>query len=287
MKDSVSLSIVIPAKNEADNLKILLPELILAYPEAEIIVVDDGSSDDTARVCEINGVTIVTHFESKGNGASIKAGARHAKGDIVVFMDGDGQHKVSDVGQMLSAYKAGADMVVGARSRKSQANAGRLVANSLYNKLASMITGASIEDLTSGFRIVGRKQFLKFIYLLPNGFSYPTTITMAYFRSGFEVRYVPIDANKRGGSSHINVLKDGVRFFVIIFKLGTLYSPLKIFIPISFVTFCFGLLYYLYTYIKANSFTNMGALLFTTSVIIFLIGLVSEQITALMYKDSD
>jgi len=280
-------SIVIPAKNEAENLKLLLPELRLLYPEVEIIVVNDGSDDDTPDVCESNQVSVVTHQYSKGNGASIKSGARLAKTDIVVFMDGDGQHKPLDIERLLEALKDGADMVVGARSKESQASFGRLLANSIYNKLSSWISGHPIKDLTSGFRAVYRKKFIKFLYLLPNGFSYPTTCTMAFFRAGYSVQYIPIETGQRKGKSHISLLKDGLRFFVIIFKIGTLYSPLKIFLPISMFFFVTGLSYYFYTYMVSHSFTNMGMLLFMVSIIVFLIGLVSEQITSLMYKDSE
>lgn len=278
-------SIVIPAKNEAESLKTLLPELKGLFHKVELIVVNDGSTDNTIEVCEENGARVLTHKSSKGNGASIKTGARNASHETIVFMDGDGQHKPEDVLKLLEKFKEGADMVVGARSRKSQASFFRLVANSIYNSLSSWMSGSKIEDLTSGFRIVKKEIFMNFLYMLPNGFSYPTTSTMAFFRAGYNVEYIPIEAAKRLGESHINILKDGIRFLVIIFKIGTLFSPLKIFVPISFGFFATGLLYYLYTYFTQHSFTNMSALLFITSIIIFLIGLVSEQITVLMYKD--
>ncbi|PCJ40683.1 MAG: glycosyl transferase [SAR86 cluster bacterium] len=280
-------SIVIPAKNEAQNLKLLLPELKALYPEAEIIVVNDGSTDDSVSVCEENDVNVFTHQYSKGNGASIKTGARAASHDIIVFMDGDGQHQPKDVSRLLEQLNQGADMVVGARGKKSQASIGRLLANSIYNRLSSWIAGQQIQDLTSGLRVVKKNKFLKFLYLLPNGFSYPTTSTMAFFRAGYSVEYIPIETKERLGKSHINLLKDGIRFFIIIFKIGTLYSPLKIFLPISFGFFCMGLAYYLYTFFTFHSFTNMSALLFMTSVLVFLIGLVSEQVTMLIYKDSE
>ncbi len=282
-----SISIVIPAKNEADNLSALLPQLRQVYPDIEIIVVNDGSTDATEEICEQNKVKVIKHLYSKGNGASIKAGARAASGEIIVFMDGDGQHKPADVERLLARMDDGFDMVVGARGNESQASFGRLMANNVYNKLSSWISGQNIQDLTSGFRAVYKKKFLQFLYLLPNGFSYPTTCTMAFFRAGYSVSYVPIETAERLGKSHINILKDGIRFFVIIFKIGTLYSPLKIFLPISFGFFSVGLVYYLYTFINFHTFTNMSALLFMTSVLIFLIGLVSEQVTMLIYKDSE
>lgn len=281
------ISIVLPAKNEAINLVKLLPELRQHFPLAEIIVVDDGSTDETVSVCNSNNVRVVSHRYSKGNGASIKTGARHATNDVLVFMDGDGQHKPQDVQRLLEEYEQGYDMVVGARSAATQASVSRLVANTLYNRLASWITGQEIRDLTSGFRAVSRKKFIQFLYLLPNGFSYPTTITMAFFRAGFSVAYMDIEAGKREGKSHISLLKDGIRFFLIIFKIGTLYSPLKIFLPISVSFFSLGIGYYLYTFVRNHSFTNMSALLFMSAIIVFLIGLVSEQVTTLIYKDSE
>ena len=282
-----ALSIVMPAKNEAVNLQKLLPLLQATLPGAELIVVNDGSTDDTVALCESLGVSVVSHQYSKGNGASIKSGARHASRDTVVFMDGDGQHKPADILRLYAVFCQGHDMVIGARSAATQASVGRLVANTLYNRLSSWMANQTIRDLTSGFRIVNRRKFLKFLYLLPNGFSYPTTITMSFFRAGYSVAYVDIEADKREGKSHINLLKDGMRFFLIIFKIGTLYSPLKIFVPIAAGFFGLGVAYYLYTFFNFHTFTNMSAVLFITAVIVFLIGLVSEQVTTLIYKDSE
>lgn len=287
MSVGADLSIIMPAKNEAVNLQKLLPTVKYLLPEAEIIVVNDGSTDNTVELCQSLGVKVVTHQYSKGNGASIKTGARNASRDILVFMDGDGQHKATDILRLRETYDLGHDMVVGARSAATQASMGRLVANTLYNRLSSWISGQQIRDLTSGFRIVSRHKFLKFLYLLPNGFSYPTTITMAFFRAGYSVAYVDIEAGKREGKSHISLMKDGVRFFLIIFKIGTLYSPLRIFMPIAGSFFGLGVLYYLYTFFNFHTFTNMSAVLFISAVIVFLIGLVSEQVTTLIYKDSE
>ncbi len=278
-------SIVIPAKDEAAGLASFLPELIARYQNAEIIVVDDGSSDETVDVCKSNEVEIITHPYSMGNGAAIKTGARVATKDIVVFMDADGQHKPEDIAMLLDGIDEGYDLVVGARDRKSQASIGRLVANSFYNKLSSFVVNHKVEDLTSGFRAVRREKFLEFINLLPNGFSYPTTSTMAFFRAGYAVKYVPIVAEKRIGESHIKLFRDGFRFVLIIFKICTLYSPLKLFVPISASLFLTGLLYYFYTFITAGRFTNMSATILLSSLLVFLIGLVSEQITLLTYKE--
>jgi glycosyltransferase involved in cell wall biosynthesis len=280
-------SIILPAKNEAAALKLLLPQLRALFAKEEIIVVDDGSTDQTLAVCEANRVRVVTHPHSMGNGAAIKSGARAATGDILVFMDADGQHRPSDISVLLEKFKQGFEMVVGARTSGSQAGVHRAFANSFYNELASWMVGQDVEDLTSGFRVVKADKFRKFLYLLPNGFSYPTTITMSFFRAGLPVAYVPIVAAKRVGKSHIRLLRDGGRFLLIIFKIGTLYSPLRLFLPISLLFFFTGLGYYLYSFLTVHRFTNMSALLFITSVLIFLIGLVSEQVTMLNYKDSD
>lgn len=281
------LSIVIPAKNEAENLKGFLPRLLAVVKDAEVIVVNDGSTDDTLSICEQHGVTVVTHPYSKGNGAAIKTGAKTAKGEVIVFLDGDGQHKPEDIPQLLEKLATGYDMVVGARDKQSQADSFRAIANGVYNWLSSAITGHKILDLTSGFRAVKAKKFKEFLYLLPNGFSYPTTSTMAFFRAGYSVGYMPIQTEQRLGESHISLLKDGIRFLLIIFKVGTLYSPLKIFLPVSAVFFGTGVLNYIYTYTTQGTFTNMSGVLLMTAIIVFLIGLVSEQVTALMYKDSD
>jgi glycosyltransferase involved in cell wall biosynthesis len=221
-----------------------------------------------------------------GNGAAIKTGARAATGEILVFMDADGQHKPEDISRFLDLlHSRNFDMVVGARSRGSQASVARLLANKLYSKMASFMTGKKIADLTSGFRAVRRDKFRKFLYLLPNGFSYPTTITMAFFRSGYSVAYIDIDALKRKGESKINFFRDGARFFIIILRIGALFSPMRLFLPLSFAMFAAGIGYYVYTFINYNRFTNMSALLLTSALLIFLIGIVSEQISSLHYRD--
>ncbi len=278
------LSIILPAKNEAPALTLLLPRLRQAHPDAEIIVVDDGSTDDTRRICESGGVTCLSSPYSMGNGAAIKRGARAASGEVFVFMDGDGQHDTADVARLLEQLDQGYDMVVGARNWGSQAGVGRGLANSLYNWLATRITGHRIADLTSGFRAVRAEKFREFLHLLPNGFSYPTTSTMAFFRSAYPVTYVPIKAAQRIGTSHIRPLRDGVRFLLIIFKIATLYSPLKLFVPASALFFLLGCANYAWTFLHEGRLTNGSTLMWSAAVIVFLIGLVSEQITGLMYR---
>jgi len=281
------VSIVIPAKNEAASLPALLEQLRAVGEWREIIVVDDGSNDKTAVVAEAAGCVVPRHPYSKGNGAAIKTGARTASGDVIVFMDADGQHDPADIQRLLDRINEGYDLVVGARQRGSQASVGRGLANGFYNRLATYMTGHNVEDLTSGFRAVRADKFREFLYLLPNGFSYPTTSTMAFFRAGYSVAYEPIHAAQRVGKSHIKPIKDGVRFLLIIFKIGTLYSPLKLFAPISLFSFLLASLWYAYTLAMEGRFTNMSALLYTGSAMVFLMGLISEQVTSLMYREKD
>ena len=280
-----TLSIILPAKNEAEGLRGTLPALKAAYPEAEIIVVDDGSSDATAQIAAEQGTRVLSSPYSMGNGAAIKRGARAATGEVLVFMDADGQHCAEHVRVLLEKLDEGYDMVVGARDRSGQANVHRGLANAFYNSLASWMTGHRIADLTSGFRAVRADKFREFLHLLPNGFSYPTTSTMAFFRSAYPVAYVPIPVAKRvGTSSHIRPFKDGVRFLLIIFKIASLYSPLKLFVPTAVTFFLAALGWYGYTFAMQGRLTNMSTLLFSAAVIIFLIGLISEQITNLTYR---
>ena len=279
-----SVSIVIPARNEAASLHTLLSELCIRYPDYRLIVVDDGSTDDTCIVARGHGADVISHPYRLGNGAAVKAGARLCTSEIVVFMDGDGQHRPKDIQRLIDKLQEGYDMVVGARDWRSQSTFGRGIANGLYNRLASWMVGHRIDDLTSGFRAVSMSRLNEFLHLLPNGFSYPTTITMALFRAGYNIAYLPIHANERTGRSHIKPLRDGLRFLLIIFRIGTLYSPLKLFLPVSFTFLFLGVSYYSYTFFTQERFTNMSALLLVTSVLIFLIGLVSEQITSLTYS---
>ena len=281
------ISIVLPAKNEAGAIQQTVKAIKQLNRVDEIIVVNDGSTDDTAQIAEQAGAKVISHPYSKGNGAAIKTGARNAIGDVIVFMDADGQHDANDILKLIEKIEQGYDLVVGARQKGSQASVGRGIANKLYNNLASYMSEHQVEDLTSGFRAVRAEKFKEFIYLLPNGFSYPTTSTMAFFRAGYSVTYVPIHAAKRIGKSHIHPIKDSVRFFLIIFKIATLYSPLKMFLPFAVLLFTLGTGWYGYTLYEYQRFTNMSALLYTGSIMIFLMGLISEQITSLMYKKDE
>lgn len=259
------------------------------FPGAEVIVVNDGSDDETASVALGLGAQVASNPYPQGNGSAIKRGARLATGDVLVFMDADGQHRPEDISKLLKKLEDGYDMVVGARDGAGQANRHRGLANGFYNRLASWMVGHSVKDLTSGFRAVRREKFLEFLYLLPNGFSYPTTITMAFFRAGYAVVYEPIDVQPRtqGTVSHIRLWRDGIRFLLIIFKIGTLYSPLKLFAPVALVHALIGAGYYGFTFLSYGRLSLATIFLLSSSVTIFLIGLVSEQITQLMYRPSE
>jgi glycosyltransferase involved in cell wall biosynthesis len=278
----MKLSVVIPVYNEAQIVGSFIEAVHKKIPDAEIIVVNDGSDDNTADVAARSGAKVISHPYNIGNGAAVKTGIRNAVGDKILLMDGDGQHNPDDIPALLEASN-NYDMAVGARSPESHANLLRRFANFIYNILATYITGIRVKDLTSGFRVINRMTATKYLYLLPNTFSYPTTITLAYLRSGRSVNYVPINAAKRIGKSKIKPLKDGSRFLIIMIKIATLYSPLSIFMPTSIIFFLLGLANYAYTYLSVHRFTNMSALFLVTSIIIFMMGLISEQITQTRY----
>ena len=284
---TVKISVIIPCYNESQTIGQLVNNISNLYPDFEIIVINDGSTDNTAAVAKGAGAKVFSHPYNIGNGAAIKSGIRIASGDILVFMDGDGQHDPDDLKKLLE-YFPEFDMVVGARSKDRQTSLGRAAGNSFYNVLASYVTKFPVKDLTSGFRAVKSDIARKFLYLLPNTYSYPTTLTLSVLRNGRTVKYVPVKANKRRtGKSGISLFKDGVRFFMIIIKICTLYSPFRIFLPVSFITFLTGLFYYFYTFYICGRFTNMSALLFTTSIVIFMMGLISEQICQMRFERSE
>jgi glycosyltransferase involved in cell wall biosynthesis len=281
MADHCEVSVILPVFNEARNLEALLKDLrALRLPSSEMIVVDDGSTDASAEIAERAGARVIRHPYNIGNGAAIKSGIRVARGKLLVLMDGDGQHRVEDVPRLLK--EAGHyHMVVGARAKGSKLRFHRYVANLVYNGLASFVTKFKVEDLTSGLRVVSRRDALRYIDLLPNTFSYPTTLTLAFLRSGLTVKYIPVQTLYRAGQSKISLIADGVRFLLIITKIATLFAPFRVFLPVSGFFFLTGIGYYLYTYITEGRFTNMAVFLLTTAVIIFMLGLVSEQVALL------
>jgi glycosyltransferase involved in cell wall biosynthesis len=281
------ISIIIPAYNEAETIGDVINKIINLYPDFEMIVVNDGSTDNTASVAKDAGALVYSHPYNIGNGAAIKSGVRFASGKILVFMDGDGQHDPREIEKLLE-YFPNYDMVVGARPKGHQASWGRALGNWIYNRLATYVARFPVKDLTSGFRAVKSDVARNLLYLLPSTYSYPATLTLGVLRSGRSMRYIPINAQSRKkGKSKIKVFKDGIRFFLIIAKICTFYSPLRIFLPISLMIFCLGLGYYLYTFFAWHRFTNMSALLFTTSVLIFMMGLISEQICQMRFERSE
>lgn len=277
------LTIVLPAYNEGVSVGEVIARLVEMFSEAEIMVVDDCSTDDTSEVAKQAGARVIRHKYNMGNGASIKTGARHAKGEVLVFMDADGQHDPNDIPRLLQGITDGYDMVIGARESDTHADKKRFLGNKILNSFASLLTGRKILDLTSGFRAVRSDTFKEFIHLLPNGFSYPTTSTMAYLRSGYSVMFVPIRAGQRKGKSKISLIRDGIRFSVVIMKVTTLFSPMRVFFPASVFFFLLGFFRYIYFYLSTGKFSEMAGVMFITAILVFLIGLVSEQINALHY----
>jgi glycosyltransferase involved in cell wall biosynthesis len=278
----MKISVVIPVYNEAQAIGEVVRGIRNYVPDAEILVVDDGSTDDSGKVAREAGAYVWSHPYNVGNGAAVKTGIRLASGDKIVLMDGDGQHDPADIPRLVEASEK-YDLVVGARDLGGHANHFRFTANQVYNLIARYATQFPIKDLTSGFRVIDRDTVISYLYLLPNSFSYPTTLTLAYLRSGRTVCYLPIQAKKRRGKSKIKLFRDGVRFLLILVKIITLFSPFRVFLPVSFVFFFLGIIEYAYTFFSYGRFTNMSALLLITSVILFMIGLVSEQITQLRY----
>jgi glycosyltransferase involved in cell wall biosynthesis len=282
--NTFKISVIIPAYNEATTIGDIVSKIKTFYPEFEILVVNDGSTDDTAAVAKRAGATVCSHPYNMGNGAAVKSGIRTASGDILVLIDADLQHNPQDIETLLS-YFPDYDMVVGARSLKDQSSLKRAFGNQIYNWLASYVAKFKVQDLTSGFRAIKSDIAQQFLYLLPNSYSYPATLTLAVLRTGRALKYVPITVKvRKAGKSNINIFRDGTRFFMIIVKICTLFSPFRIFLPVSFFIFCLGLCYYMYTFLAWGRFTNMSALLFTTSIIIFMMGLISEQICQMRFE---
>ena len=286
------VSVIIPAKNEAAALPGVLERIAAVFAARpsdshEIVVVDDGSSDGTADAAAKAGARVVRHPYSMGNGAAVKAGMRAARGEVFVLMDADGQHAPEDVPMLLDAL-VGHAMVVGARTKGTGTGAHRGLANGVYNSLATYVVNRKVEDLTSGFRAISAEHARRFIYLLPNTFSYPTTITLAFFRAGLPVRYVPIEARARVGRSHIRIVRDGVRFLLIILRIATIFSPLKVFLPMSAALLLVGLGRWGWTFVtESGRFTGGAQLAIVTAVILFALALISEQVAALRFDRSE
>jgi glycosyltransferase involved in cell wall biosynthesis len=287
---NASVSVVMPVHNEGESISFLLEELLavmkgLARPW-EVIVVDDGSTDQTLERVKEKGVKVIAHPYNIGNGAAIKTGIRHASGEIIIMMDGDGQHDPQDIPRLI-AQIGPYDMVVGARTNGFSQNKHRTFANHCFNLFATYITHFLVKDLTSGYRAIKSNVLRRFTYLLPNTFSYPTTLTLSLLRAGHSLKFEPIRTHSREGRSKIRPFRDGVRFVLIIFKIATFFSPLKIFLPFSWFFFGLGLIYYSYTYVTSHRLTNMSVILFTAGFLYFLLGLISEQIAQLRFDRTE
>ena len=280
---SAQTSVVIPAFNEAASVASVVTSLRAAASWHEIVVVDDGSSDDTAAHAEAAGACVVRHPYNKGNGAAVKTGIRNTSGAFVLIVDADGQHPAADALRLVAAL-ARYDLVVGARSGRTQSGLARRIGNAALNALASYLTEQRIPDLTSGFRAARRECLAEFLHLIPNGFSTPTTTTLAFIKAGYSVRFEPIDAAQRQGESKIRLGSDGLGFFLILLKVITIFSPLRIFVPISVGAFLLGAGYGAWTIATQSHVTNSSVLLIVLSVVIFLVGLISEQISALRFE---
>lgn len=274
---------MIPAFNERTAVSRVVRELLDAARWGEVFVVDDGSEDGTGTEAQLAGARVLRHPYRKGNGAAIKTGVRAATSPYILILDADGQHRPADALRLVTHLDE-YDLVVGARARSTQASLLRRLGNALLNRLAGYLVGVPIPDLTSGFRAVRRAQLIEFLHLLPNGFSTPTTTTLAFLRAGYSVRFEPVEADRREGHSKISLGPDGVRFFLILLKVITIFSPLRVFLPVSIAAFALGSAYALWTIVTQSHVTNSSVLLIVVSVLIFLIGLVSEQIAELRFE---
>jgi glycosyltransferase involved in cell wall biosynthesis len=281
--DPSEVSVVIPAYNEAHSIAAVVSAMASAAKWREIIVVDDGSSDETGARAKEAGACVVRHPYNKGNGAAVKSGIRRASGDFVLILDGDGQHRATDARRIV-ARLGEYDLVIGARSTSTQASQTRRLGNAALNRFAGYLTDRDIPDLTSGFRAARREHLLEFLHLLPNGFSTPTTTTLAFIKGGYNVAFEPTDASAREGNSKIRLARDGTRFFIIILKIVTLFSPLRVFLPVALLSFVVGVGYAIWTIATQSHVTNSSVLLIVLAVMVFLVGLVSEQISALRFE---
>jgi glycosyltransferase involved in cell wall biosynthesis len=281
--DPSVVSIVIPAQDEELSIATVVRQLKDTAPWHEIIVVDDGSTDATGSRAREAGAVVIRHPYNKGNGAAVKTGARHASGEFVLIVDGDGQHSPADACRLI-ARLGEFDLVVGARSAVTQATLTRRGGNAVLNWLASYLTGRPIPDLTSGFRGIRRDVLREFLHLLPNGFSTPATTTLACVKAGYNVAFEPVEAGMRAGQSKMRVARDGTKFLLILLRVITIFSPLRIFAPLSAAAFAVGVAYGLVNFASAGRIPNGAVVLLLFAVMVFLVGLVSEQIAALRFQ---
>jgi glycosyltransferase involved in cell wall biosynthesis len=283
MAEASATTVIVPAFEEGAAVADVVESLRTGAAWKEILVVDDGSSDETSRWARDAGARVIRHPYNKGNGAAVKTGIRNATGEWVLILDADGQHRPEDAVRLVG-WLGEYDLVVGARSPASQATAARRLGNDLLNALATYLAERKIPDLTSGFRAARREHLMEFLHLLPNGFSTPTTTTLAFLRAGYNVRFEPTEARQRMGQSKIRLARDGARFFLILLKVITIFSPLKVFVPISAAAFGLGVVYGVWTVYQNSRIPNGAVLLLMFAVVVFLVGLVSEQVATLRFQ---
>lgn len=276
-KDS-SVTVILPAFNEQTCIAQTVSKLKETYPEYEILVIDDGSDDDTAKIAETEGARVIRHHVNKGYGASLKQGMRKARGDIVVFMDADGQHDCKDIARLVEGLED-SDMVVGERSKEDMVTV-RKPGKWVLSFVANYLVGRHIPDINSGFRALYREDGLRYLPILPNGFSLTTTITLAMIKEGRDVTYIPIRISPRaGGKSSVRYFRDGAKTLLLISRVIMLFNPLKIFAPLSLMFFLVGGLYTLWTLISMTNITDTSILLLLSGFGFLFFGLLADQIS--------
>lgn len=283
----VELSIILPVYNEKGVIDNIYPRIVDIFSKWEIakelLIIDDGSDEVLSLDLLVPWARIIRHSVNMGNGAAIKTGIRNAKGEKCVIMDADGQHLPEDAIKLVEKLDQYV-LVVGARDFKTTGTFHRNLANQIYSKLASYTSGAQIPDLTSGIRAFRREEVLQIIHLFPNRFSCPTTMTLGLIYLGYQVGFQRINVMKRDGKSKIRIFSDGTRFLLVILKISTLFSPLKIFFPLSLSLFLLGLINYFSVLIFWHRFSLWSVVLLTNAITIFMIGLVAEEISSLKLK---
>ena len=283
IKKNDLISIIIPAYNEADSIHGVLEDIRKGFDsrKVEILVIDDGSTDQTAEIAERGGAKVIQHLHNKGYGASLKSGIRAADGQFVLFMDADGQHRAVEALKLIDAFSSKpADMVVGQRSRLMHSPMWRMPGKWALGWMANYLTRRRIPDLNSGLRLINREVVTRYMDLCPNGFSFSTTITMVLIHRGYEVLYVPFEINKRKGKSTVS-LSTGLDTLLLILRIATLIDPLRIFVPLSLLIAFVGIAWGIPYALMGNGISIGSMLAIVTAILLFSIGLISDQISQL------
>ena len=285
-----SVTIVIAAFNEGMTIGGVVERTRAVCPDAEILVVDDASSDDTADQAEAAGARVIRRPYNLGQGAGIKTGVRAATGDVVVLLDGDGQHDPADIPRLLEPIGA-YDLVIGQRDRAGQQNTVRWLGNSALNRLGSYLVGIQMRDLTSGFRAMRRNVMLDVLHLLPNQYSWSTTSALAFAKAGFHVCFEPIVVRRREtGKSSQKLMRNGIRFLLIMLRVSTLFSPLRIFFPMFVLLQLLALVGYIWSVAAGSPKLHLPpstVMFFLGGLLVFAFGLISEQIAHLRFRSPE